>query len=312
MLNSERQIVKIIKEICLENNIKLQTYSYDWIMQLIIGDKNVFIFGYQFQNNNSVADRICEDKSALSGILIKHGIAAVEHKLFMTPKENMKYTGADGNWKSIVGLLNAHGSLVCKKNDGTGGNDVYKVTGQLQLEDAVFNIFKSSRTMAVSPYYEIEDEYRVIILNGEAELIYRKERPYVTGDGVKTLRQLYTEKYEFQEIISDDSDNDINMQEIIPDGGKKYLSWKHNLGKGATAEIVYDSDIGNSLADLALSASRTINISFASVDIIKTEGEYKILEINSGIMMENFARINDEYYRIAKNIYKKAIGQLPV
>jgi hypothetical protein len=34
-----------------------------------------------------------------------------------------------------------------------------------------------------------------------------------------------------------------------------------------------------------------------------------VLEINSGVMMENFAASNPENYEIAKNIYQKAILQ---
>jgi hypothetical protein len=33
-----------------------------------------------------------------------------------------------------------------------------------------------------------------------------------------------------------------------------------------------------------------------------------VLEINSGIMMENFAKDNGDNYLIAKSIYKKALG----
>ena len=32
---SERQMVKIIKEICSENEIDLKSFSYDWILKLL-------------------------------------------------------------------------------------------------------------------------------------------------------------------------------------------------------------------------------------------------------------------------------------
>ena len=305
MKNSSRQIVKIIKEICAENHIPLKLYSCDWVMQLEINKMNVFIYGYQFQNNNAAAQLICDDKSALSEILVNNGINAVEHHFFMTPTD-MKYVGADGNWKKIIKLLADYGAIVCKNNTGTGGNNVYKAVNQYELENAVFAVFKSSRALAVCKYYEIAEEYRAIILNGVTEVVYKKEIPFVTGDGVHKFWELCGEKYSISAINNIYSN--VQYDEIIPKDSVVKLNWKHNLGKGASAAVITDEILKRELSELAAAAANATNISFASVDIIKTGNEYKILEINSGIMMENFAGSGEENYIIAKSIYKKALG----
>ena len=302
MLNSSRQIVKIIKEICAENSIPLKLFSYDWIMQLEIGRKNTFIYGYQFQNNNGTSQLICDDKSALSDILIENGINAVKHHFFMSPT-NMAYVGAAGNWEKMIKLLNAYGTIVCKDNMGTSGNGVYMAANQYELENAVFTIFRTSRALSVCKYYEIENEYRVIVLNGKAELIYSKEIPFVTGDGKRKFEDLCFEKY--GAMITETS---VRPDEVISKDAMVKLNWKHNLDKGASAIIVTDESIKNNLSKLALAAADVVNIKFASVDIIKTEGEYKVLEINSGIMMENFAKASEKNYLISKEIYTKALG----
>ena len=52
----------------------------------------------------------------------------------------------------------------------------------------------------------------------------------------------------------------------------------------------------------------TINIRFASIDIIQTkDNKFLVLEVNSGVMMENFIKQMNNGYEIAENIYKKAI-----
>jgi len=304
MQNSDRQIVKIIKEICTENHIPLKLFSYDWIMQLTIGGKNVYVYGYQFQNNNAASGLICGDKSALSDVLIENGINAVKHHFFMAPT-NINYVGTDGSWEKMTKLLREYGTVVCKDNEGTGGNNVFKASSQYELESAVNAVFKSRRSLSICKYYEIEDEYRVIVLNGRAELVYRKEIPFVTGDGVKKFEDLCYEKYGLAKV-----ETDVCFDDVIPKGAVIKLNWKHNLDKGASAKIVADAALKSYLSDFALAAASVANISFASVDIIKTGGEYKILEINSGVMMENFAKASDENYLIAKTIYKKTLGIL--
>jgi len=306
MSNTERQLVKIIKEICCEKNIPLHTFSYDWILQLNAPSKPIFIYGYQFQNNSATAQLITNDKSALSDILRENHIPTVEHIFFRTP-ENMSYLGKSGNWKPMLALLEKHGALVLKPNDGTGGNHVYKVTTLPELENAVFSILQSNLSLSVSPFYEIESEYRVIVLDHSVELIYKKEIPYLTGDGEKSLYNLCLEKYENTSLL-------FGLQKpldfVLPFGETLSLEWKHNLGKGASAKIIEDEKIQRELSELALSAAKLLDIHFSSIDIIQTNGHFKILEINSGIMMESFSMQSEENYLTAKAIYEKALNAL--
>jgi glutathione synthase/RimK-type ligase-like ATP-grasp enzyme len=53
-----------------------------------------------------------------------------------------------------------------------------------------------------------------------------------------------------------------------------------------------------------------MNINFCSVDIVKVGGQYKILEINSGVMLEKFATQSPANYSVALKIYKQALQQI--
>ena len=48
MTNSESNYVAIIREICAEEGIELQSFSFDWIFRLTKNGKTGFILGYQF------------------------------------------------------------------------------------------------------------------------------------------------------------------------------------------------------------------------------------------------------------------------
>lgn len=69
MKNCTRNFVKIIKEICEEENIDLKSFSYDLIFQLSKNGINNYIIGYQFGLNVASIHSICCDKSAASEIM---------------------------------------------------------------------------------------------------------------------------------------------------------------------------------------------------------------------------------------------------
>ena len=307
MKNSTRRFVKIISEICEEENIALQSFSYDWIFSLFKNGVYNYIIGYQFGLNSSSVHSICCDKSAASEIMNSFNIPNVEHVFFMSPV-NQKYISDNGNWMKLVGLLNKHKELVCKANEGTGGNQVFRVSNQFELENAVYKIFLKSRSMAVSPYYNIDNEFRIIVLDGIIRLIYSKKRPCITGDGIHNIRSLifdYLTKNNEEFIINITANYD--MLKVLDKGECIELSWKHNLGQGSKAIIVEENEIDERVKEIIQMVVNKLNIRFASIDIIESNNEYRVLEINSGVMMEHFSQQDEESYNIAKTIYKEAI-----
>lgn len=78
-----------------------------------------------------------------------------------------------------------------------------------------------------------------------------------------------------------------------------------NLGQGAIAQMIQPDE---TLASLAASAQDSIGLRLCAVDIAELEGgTHKIVEVNSGFMMEHFARQSDEYYQLAYDLYEKII-----
>lgn len=99
-----RQLVKIMKEICLEYGIAFQGFSSDWIIQLTANCRTMFIYGYKFPNNNAAIEQICNDKSALSDILTAHKIPHVPHSYFSSPN-NQQYTPSQSNSNKMQSFL---------------------------------------------------------------------------------------------------------------------------------------------------------------------------------------------------------------
>ncbi len=305
---SESNYIKIIKQICHESDIEVESFSDDWVLKLTKGEKVRYIIGYQFGLNLGSVQSICNDKNATSEILNSFDIPCVEHSLFMSDSY-YSYVSKEENEKNMIDILNRYKEVVCKPNEGTGGSLVYHVKNKEEMREASSNILDKYRTMAISPYIDIEEEYRVIVLKGKVKLIYSKNRPCIVGNGKDTIKLLYNQyasdmkkasKYNFS-ICESDLNKVLKKDEVYN------LEWRHNLGNGAIPNLNIDSSVKEILSNIGVNVCEKLGINFASVDIIKCSEGYKVLEINGGVMMEYFSRVSEDNFLIAKQIYKEAI-----
>lgn len=70
--------------------------------------------------------------------------------------------------------------------------------------------------------------------------------------------------------------------------------WRHNLDAGAKPMLMEDGEVRTACVRLAIDAASAIGIAFASIDLVCVDGAWKVLEINSGVMMEALAKLHPE------------------
>ena len=208
-----------------------------------------FAFGYDIGLNSAIAHRIANDKSASSEVLTFSGISCIPHTMFLSPRLG-NHIVPQGSRDDMFGLLRKHpNGLVIKPNEGTSGRSVFRVANAIELDAAVTEIFSSHLSLAISPYVEIADEIRVILLDDVPRVVYRKQRG---------------------------------------------SDWRHNLEFGAQPVLLEQGDAREACVALAIRAARAIGIRFASIDIVRIGAEWKVLEINSGVMMEMLGKHHPE------------------
>jgi glutathione synthase/RimK-type ligase-like ATP-grasp enzyme len=85
----------------------------------------------------------------------------------------------------------------------------------------------------------------------------------------------------------------------------------YNLGRGA---IPVDEPATQQERELAVQGARACGLRLAAVDIVTLEsGEQRVLEVNSGIMMEHYARRSADNYERASQVYRAIVqGMFPV
>ena len=308
--NNERNLVKILKDLSIELQMKIEVFSFGWIIQLSKAGVDKFIFGYNFDLNSSASQMIASDKSATSEILKQNNVPVVEHILFVHPNRLKYINNENGNWEQMLSFLDRNKKIVCKSNNGTGGNNVHIVDSIQSLERISTKLFEKSSSICLSQFYEIETEYRLIIIKDKVHLCYKKSIPTLHGDGTKTVDELIknsVSKIDFKNI---DIDENI-FDKVLGTNETLKLNWKNNLSKGAIPKVISsNSHIYSELVEIALNAKKSIGMEFASIDIIKTNNELKVLEINSGVMIENFLTHYPNEYPKIKEIYKSAVIEM--
>lgn len=293
----EKQFNKIIKQICQEKSIQYEELSDDWIIKLTKENRNKFIVGYKFDLNNQATSEICNDKFALYAVLKSEEIPVIEYNILFKNEEDKleKY------------FYEYNQNVVLKPNNGTCGNNVLHICEYDKLKNEYNKLISKCYSVDICPFYEIESEYRVIYLPTKQH-IYTKVKPIITGDGVHSVKELLIEFN--SEYFGDERNlkNENISADYIPKFGEKIeYEWRFNLSRGAKIADVDDEE-KNILINMINNIIKVIDLKFVSIDIVKlTNNQYMVMEINSGVMMENLVKLQDDGIQIAKSVYGEAI-----
>jgi len=296
----EKQFNKVIKQICEENNIQFQELSDDWVIKLKKDNINKFLVGYKFDLNTQATSEICNDKFALYTVLDSEKIPVIKHNiLFKNEEEKLKKFFEEYNQ-----------DVVLKPNNGTCGNNVLHINNFNELKSEYEKLMKKCYSIDICPFYDIKSEFR-IIYSPNKQYIYKKVRPIIIGDGIHTVKQLLEEfNYEFFSNIENCKNEKISINYIPKPGEKIEYEWRFNLSKGAKITKVTEAE-RNKLMNFVHLIVNAIDLKFVSIDIVKlTNNKYMVMEINSGVMMENLIKLEENGYQIAKDIYEEAVKMM--
>ena len=307
-MEKEKAFFKIINEICIEKGIQQDILSYGWIRRLTKNGISRNIVHYQFDLNSASSYNIAGDKYATFELLKKNNIPTIEHYMVFNPETRSDYYKKINYKKILNSILSEKKHVIIKANNSYQGKDVFLCENMDESEFVIKQLFLKNDTLSICPYYDISYEYRVIYLCGEIVYVYKKRKPYVTGNGKDTLKQLIIKnKLEENNII-----HNLNLNYIPKLKEEVTVSWKHNLSSGAKPLLIDEKDVFiDRIKDIAIKSAKAINIKFASVDIaVTSNNEILVMEINSSVCMNKFTELIPDGYNIAKEVYRKAIIQM--
>ena len=328
-----RAIPLILKALCESKGLHLVSLSHGWlnIVQSPTTNRSINILGGCFPVNTQNACAVAKDKCATASVLRHHGVPCIPSDLVTNP--NLVFSGFDGSSRArrgtmpkLMSMLQKYPSdgIVLKPNCGHGGKNVIRVRCQLELEAAFLKLNQApARAYVVAPFFPLQDEWRCVVLDGRVRLCFRKVRPRVVGDGVRSLMQLASE-YESEVGKSVSYKSELSGEELekIPAKGEVILlSFRHNVSTGAKTDTNVPEDfVRNYLEPLAQKAMSALGLEFASVDIVKlfhpdkfadfSDGrELAILEVNSTVMLDGFLSQHPEYLYVAQSMYSDILDR---
>lgn len=295
----------MIEEICQEKGIEMVDISYDWITILKRGNVEKKLINHNFYLNSRISVELAKDKYSTYEVLKFHGVPIIEHKPLFNP-EMMQ--GVERINRDFEILKNAEKQVI-KASDSSQGKDVFvsqKEKEKLQIVEELFK--RQVEAVVVCPYVEIEFEYRAIVLEGEVIFLYKKQKPFVVGNGEWNVRTLIEQNLKYLE----EPITDLDFEYIPKKNEKVIVGWKHNLSNGAIPLLVNQEDgYAEEVKKMALETQKAMELKFASVDICVTKDEEVcVMEVNSNVCISKFCELVPNGYEIGKIIYGKVIDKM--
>ncbi len=238
--------------------------SQQWIARLERGDASCYLEGYVFPLNSAVSGNLIRDKVSTATVLGREGVPVIPHRLLRLSS----LRDIDGMADKATELADL--PLVIKPCAGeSGGFDVMRCTDIDEVESAISELSKRHRALAISPFVQIDKEFRTVVLDGEPLLSFEKVRAPLAEDG----------------------------------SGE----WRHNLKLGAVPELQTDPAVVRPLGDIAVSAMTAVRGRFAVVDTAQTSDGLQVVEMNGGVTLDRFSAYSSEYAALSRDVYTQAI-----
>ena len=197
-----KNLQRIIKQIALENNLSYEVLSCDLIIKLTKDNKIRYINGYKFGLNSHSLGLILDDKYATYELLNSLNIKVCKHHILFRPNNHNSYAKNYNSFKYCYDLfLKYNKNVILKVNNGTCGDGVYHITTKNKLKKIYNYLLKYNFSISLCPYYNVKNEYRVILLNNEIKIIYEKINPVVIGNGKDKLIDLLKEFKDRKSVV---------------------------------------------------------------------------------------------------------------
>ena len=267
------------------------------------GDKVRYIVGNKFDLNGHGIGNVMDDKYAFYDTLKHFNIPVCEYHIFYREDNNGDYAKGCHTKEDLINLFNKYNQdVIIKPNLGKIGEGVYHITDEKRLLAKTKVLFKENFSISICPYYHAKNEYRVIVLDNEVKLVFKKYNPVVIGDGKSTLKELLVKfnPYYF---------SDKEIIKYTPKTSEVYVyDFRFNLSCGSIASTNIDEQLKSKITNLALEVAKKTNLTFASIDIFETiDDKLLVLEANSGVTINKVTNFIPNGYEIAKSIYKEAV-----
>lgn len=253
--------------------------------------KTRLVLGVCTPINNFASARVVDNKYATNKLLEEAGI----------PVSKSVRVSRDKFYSGDWSLEDLEYPLVVKPlRDSLKGKGVLTNLGSRRIvEKSLKRAFQTRKNMLIEEYQKGLEDFRVLVVDGKVVAALHRVRPYVVGDGKRTIKRLIEEKNTVRKaskkiklglIVPDiELKNTLRSQGLrlssVPRAGKKVtLKNVCNLGNGGEVHDVTD-EISEENKKLAVKVAKVLDLRLAGLDFL-CEDISKSLKKTGGVIIE--------------------------
>lgn len=166
-----------IINVCQKEKIDVKILSRGWLLRLEKNGHVRHVFKNCLPLNSQSASAIAGDKFATFEVLRAAQIPVIDHAILYPFDCQFDFAAGCNTPAYLEQYFNDHRqNIVLKPNHGFGGQGITHIESAAQFPAALTAAFAHSDSASLCPFYDIRREYRVIMLDGEARLVYAKKR----------------------------------------------------------------------------------------------------------------------------------------
>ncbi|WP_227939209.1 ATP-grasp domain-containing protein [Alkalihalobacillus deserti] len=169
-----RPYLAMIQESVQKDDVTFEEISPYYLYRAQREKKSFIMHDVEIGLNNSASLKLARSKSGTYSVLKKAGIPAVEHLFLLNHSSRFSKTNSYQLATDYFHSFNE--SVVLKQDDGSQGENVYKITSADELKIQLKALFSLHLNACLSPFYSSTYEYRIVALKGEPKLFLAKER----------------------------------------------------------------------------------------------------------------------------------------
>lgn len=274
-----------------------------------------------YPTNPKFAEHLADDKAVTKRFLKKFGFRVIKGKQFYIESQSNKTVPIQSKDKSTVAYKYADQisyPVFVKPNSGSQGTNARIIFNKSGLKRHISHMRTHNVESFLVEKFTPRPEYRIFVVGGKVQFMYKKQRVTITGTGTHTIQELLRQK-EFQpdstylkELLKKEKKN---ISSVLEADQELFMQETANISLGS--EIVeYKDKVPRQVHLWAKRLHDTIGLDVFGVDIF-TKGEwdepsnYLIIEINSNPALSGIynAVQKDKTYKIWKKIMQRFFNQ---
>ncbi|MBR1213631.1 hypothetical protein [Bradyrhizobium sp. JYMT SZCCT0180] len=240
-----------------------------------------------YPQNNATASTLASDKYFTGKVLDEAGVRTIGGEYFFLHDRYRAHRPLGHERDDALAYLRKlGGSAFAKPLTGSRGDFAQRIHDEAALSRYLDDVAKYYDAVLIQPIVE-GVEFRIFLLGDDALYCARKYPPFVCGDGVHTLRELFAAHNDALRARglspASSGDSDPSLDAVLPKGERRDIPGRMNLSAGGT--MVLEAAPSEAAVMLAKKAARALGLRVAAVDLFAGIGSepdaMTVIEVNS-------------------------------